>query len=248
MTDRPGAPRVPPGAEEHASPGDLAALALDGARSPRTAGLELHLSRCALCRTVLAELRRAVTAGRDASPADTLLTPPSRVWDAISTEMRGGREGGPDESTALERETVEPAPAPPAPPAPPTPPAPPALPAPPAPPAAPAAPVPGDHVEPLPSSGGPPSHAPVLGRLLLRTAAVAVGILIWWRVLGRPGGGVRGDGGAGGGGGGACRAGAGRLPPLALRAPGAPGAVAALSVLLAVLARLSRLSRRRASE
>ncbi|GGX75850.1 hypothetical protein GCM10010358_32750 [Streptomyces minutiscleroticus] len=82
-----------PDADGHLSPDDLASLALDGPRAPCPPGTALHLSRCAGCRGLLAELRRAVAAGRETSDLDALRPPPARLWDAIHHEIH--RRPGP---------------------------------------------------------------------------------------------------------------------------------------------------------
>jgi len=46
-----------------------------------------HLETCPQCREDVASFGRAVTAGRAASSRGDLLTPPDRVWDAISAEL-----------------------------------------------------------------------------------------------------------------------------------------------------------------
>lgn len=46
-----------------------------------------HLETCPQCREDVAAFGRAVTAGRAAPSGGGLLTPPDRVWDAISAEL-----------------------------------------------------------------------------------------------------------------------------------------------------------------
>ncbi len=46
-----------------------------------------HLAACETCAAEVASLRRAITAGRSVGSREPLLTPPARVWDAISAEL-----------------------------------------------------------------------------------------------------------------------------------------------------------------
>ncbi|MFI1167519.1 hypothetical protein ACH4UM_28930 [Streptomyces sp. NPDC020801] len=74
---------------------DLASIALDGLLAARAGELSValaHVAACPRCRETLAELGRAATAGRTASPADAPAAgPPARVWHAIAAEVRGHR-------------------------------------------------------------------------------------------------------------------------------------------------------------
>lgn len=70
----------------HPSPEDLALLALG--EDVGTPEERAHVAGCAQCRTEIADLSRAVAAGRGArSGDDVLVTPPDRVWQAITTEL-----------------------------------------------------------------------------------------------------------------------------------------------------------------
>ena len=70
----------------HPSPDVLALLALG--EQAGTADERTHVESCAQCGTEIADLARAVTAGRGVRSGDgVLVTPPDRVWDAIATEL-----------------------------------------------------------------------------------------------------------------------------------------------------------------
>lgn len=64
-----------------------------------------HLAACETCAAEVASLRRAITAGRSVGSREPLLTPPARVWDAISAEL------GFDAETAEEVERASDSPA-----------------------------------------------------------------------------------------------------------------------------------------
>ena len=90
----------------HPSPDILALLALG-----ETAGTPAerdHVGSCPQCRSEVADLARAVAAGRGGTAEDSgLLTPPDRVWEAIRAELRLGSAdsaGGPDRWAADEAE------------------------------------------------------------------------------------------------------------------------------------------------
>lgn len=77
----------------HPSPDVLALLAL-GEEAGTPAELE-HISTCPQCRAEVAELARAVVAGRSGRAGDGgLVTPPDRVWTAIRAELGFGSLDG----------------------------------------------------------------------------------------------------------------------------------------------------------
>lgn len=55
-----------------------------------------HLAECPACAADVASLVRTVAVGRSATGDTALLTPPSRVWDAISAELNFDETGEPD--------------------------------------------------------------------------------------------------------------------------------------------------------
>ena len=70
----------------HPSPDVLALLALG--EQAGTPDEQAHVESCTQCRTEIADLARAVAAGRGVRSGDgVLVTPPDRVWDAIRTEL-----------------------------------------------------------------------------------------------------------------------------------------------------------------
>jgi hypothetical protein len=70
----------------HPSPDVLALLALG--EQAGTPDEQAHVESCHQCRTEVADLARAVAAGRGVRSGDgVLVTPPDRVWDAIRTEL-----------------------------------------------------------------------------------------------------------------------------------------------------------------
>ena len=76
----------------HPSPDVLALLAL-GEQAGTPAERE-HVAGCLECRAEVESLARAVDVGRNADAADTLLTPPDRVWQAIRAELNFGQGQG----------------------------------------------------------------------------------------------------------------------------------------------------------
>jgi Anti-sigma-K factor rskA len=92
----------------HPSPDVLALLALG--EQAGTPDEQAHVESCPQCRTEIADLARAVAAGRGVqSGDDALVTPPDRVWDAIRTEL--GFASATDEAQARgtpERSEVSP--------------------------------------------------------------------------------------------------------------------------------------------
>jgi hypothetical protein len=90
----------------HPSPDILALLALG-----ETAGTPAerdHVASCAQCRSEVADLARAVTAGRGAAGDQSrLVTPPDRVWDAVRAELR--LDPAADRDTTQKPRTVAPA-------------------------------------------------------------------------------------------------------------------------------------------
>ncbi len=74
----------------HPSPDVLALLALgEEAGTPAERG---HVDTCPQCQVELAELARAVVAGRSGGIGDSaMVTPPERVWTAIYAELGFGR-------------------------------------------------------------------------------------------------------------------------------------------------------------
>ena len=72
----------------HPSPDVLALLALGEAAG--TPAERDHVASCAQCRSEVAELARAVVAGREATGHGALVTPPDRVWQAIRAELKLG--------------------------------------------------------------------------------------------------------------------------------------------------------------
>jgi anti-sigma-K factor RskA len=86
----------------HPSPDVLALLALG--EQAGTPDEQAHVESCPQCRTEVADLARAVAAGRGVRSGDgVLVTPPDRVWDAIRTEL--GFASAPD---AADTDEVEP--------------------------------------------------------------------------------------------------------------------------------------------
>jgi len=83
----------------HPSPDLLALLALgEQAGTPEE---RAHVESCAECRAEIADLARAVAAGRGGRPADSaLVIPPDRVWHSIRAELglATGPESGPSGS------------------------------------------------------------------------------------------------------------------------------------------------------
>ncbi|MFJ9536054.1 hypothetical protein ACIRPX_02160 [Streptomyces sp. NPDC101225] len=80
-----------PHAYGHVPPDVLAAIALDGFRLPRSREIvaaEEHMVACVQCSTALADLLRAVAAGRGTRPDDTVAGPPARVWRAVAERTR----------------------------------------------------------------------------------------------------------------------------------------------------------------
>lgn len=65
---------------------DVAALVAMG-EPVATAAERAHLAECAVCTAEVASLARTVSVGRSAVGDAALLTPPPRVWDAISSEL-----------------------------------------------------------------------------------------------------------------------------------------------------------------
>lgn len=65
---------------------DVAALIAMG-EPVATAAERAHLAECAVCTAEVASLARTVSVGRSAVGDAALLTPPPRVWDAISSEL-----------------------------------------------------------------------------------------------------------------------------------------------------------------
>ena len=81
----------------HPSPDVLALLALG--EEAGTPDERAHVESCPQCRTEIADLARAVAAGRGVRSGDgVLVTPPDRVWDAIRSEL--GFTSTSDESSA----------------------------------------------------------------------------------------------------------------------------------------------------
>lgn len=73
----------------HPSPDILALLALGEVAG--TAAERDHVESCAQCRSEVAALARAVTAGRGATSVNSgLLTPPDRVWESVRNELELG--------------------------------------------------------------------------------------------------------------------------------------------------------------
>lgn len=70
---------------DHVDPDVLALIALG---EPVDPAAEAHLAVCERCADEVAELERAVTAGRAVGPDDVLVAPPARVWAAIESELR----------------------------------------------------------------------------------------------------------------------------------------------------------------
>jgi hypothetical protein len=70
----------------HPSPDVLALLALgEEAATPEE---RAHIESCTECQAEIADLARAVTAGRQGRPGDSgLVAPPDRVWEAIRVEL-----------------------------------------------------------------------------------------------------------------------------------------------------------------
>ena len=64
---------------------DAAALIALGEQA--TADESAHLAMCDACTAEVASLRRTVAAGRTGEGSEQLLSPPSRVWDAIASEL-----------------------------------------------------------------------------------------------------------------------------------------------------------------
>lgn len=69
---------------DHVDPDVLALIALG---EPVDPAAEAHLAVCERCADEVAELERAVTAGRAVGPDDVLVAPPARVWAAIGSEL-----------------------------------------------------------------------------------------------------------------------------------------------------------------
>ena len=75
----------------HPSPDILALLALG--ETAGTPAEREHVDSCPQCRSQVADLARAVAAGRGGTAEDSgLLTPPDRVWEAIRAELRFGSD------------------------------------------------------------------------------------------------------------------------------------------------------------
>ena len=73
----------------HPSPDILALLALGEAAG--TPAERDHVESCSQCRSEVAALARAVTAGRGATSENSgLLTPPDRVWESVRAELALG--------------------------------------------------------------------------------------------------------------------------------------------------------------
>ena len=86
----------------HPSPDVLALLALG--EQAGTPDERAHVESCAQCRTEIADLARAVVAGRGVRSDDgVLVTPPDRVWDAIAAEL--GFRSAPDQDETEQDET-----------------------------------------------------------------------------------------------------------------------------------------------
>ena len=87
----------------HVPPDVLAAIALDGFRLPRSREIvaaEEHMVVCVQCSTALADLLRAVAAGRGTRPDDAVTGPPARVWTAVAERMREQAALAPHSSAA----------------------------------------------------------------------------------------------------------------------------------------------------
>lgn len=69
---------------DHVDPDVLALIALG---EPVDPAAEAHLAVCERCADEVAELERAVLAGRAVGPDDVLVAPPARVWAAIESEL-----------------------------------------------------------------------------------------------------------------------------------------------------------------
>lgn len=69
---------------DHVDPDVLALIALG---EPADPAAEAHLAVCERCADEVAELERAVLAGRTVGPDDVLVAPPARVWTAIASEL-----------------------------------------------------------------------------------------------------------------------------------------------------------------
>ncbi len=86
---------------DHVDPDVLALIALGEPAEPTA---EAHLAVCERCADEVADLERAVLAGRAVGPDDVLVAPPARVWTAIESEL--------GLSTAAPLPTTAPAPSP----------------------------------------------------------------------------------------------------------------------------------------
>lgn len=96
----------------HPSPDVLALLALG--EDVGTADERSHVETCAECRAEVADLTRAVAAGRGGRGGDTgLVSPPDRVWHAIRDELGLTASPAVEESERRGRPEVTPVTAPP---------------------------------------------------------------------------------------------------------------------------------------
>jgi hypothetical protein len=74
---------------EHVHPEDLALLAL----GEHPGGVDqAHLAACSTCRDEVDQLRAVVAGARSLTADDLPVAPPSRVWDAVATELGLGRD------------------------------------------------------------------------------------------------------------------------------------------------------------
>lgn len=90
---------------DHVDPDVLALIALGEPVDPTA---EAHLAVCERCADEVAELERAVVAGRAVGPDDVLVAPPARVWAAIESEL-GLATATPLPTAAAPAAPVEPA-------------------------------------------------------------------------------------------------------------------------------------------
>lgn len=74
---------------------DVAALIAMG-EAVATAAERAHLAECAVCAAEVASLARTVSVGRSSGGDAALLTPPPRVWDAISAELGFAASAAPE--------------------------------------------------------------------------------------------------------------------------------------------------------
>jgi len=75
---------LPPGAEGHLA---AEALALCALGEPGDGAAVAHLEACDRCASELSELTQVVATARTLDRAETLESPPPRVWDAIRSEL-----------------------------------------------------------------------------------------------------------------------------------------------------------------